>query len=210
MKPRIAVATVSGRAYYLLVNELKKRGMSFLSLRPWDSIPFDIKVVLTTEKEQVSMKHPDVVIFRTESDPATVVDEAIRRAQGKKDYNKVIVGVDPGETFGIAILGDGNVFETFYCSSLKETLRVILENLERIRGSVKMVKVGDGVPAQAQELLRLLDESLPEDVALEIVGEAGTSHFAKDTVHRRGLRDMISAKMIAGRQGQVYHRRRTQ
>ncbi|MDH5449505.1 MAG: hypothetical protein OEX77_01210 [Candidatus Bathyarchaeota archaeon] len=210
MKPKIAVATVSGREYYLLVNELKKRGATFLSLRPWDSVPFHIKVVLTTEKEQASIKHPNVVIFKNESDPGTAIDEAIRLVQGKKDYNKVVIGVDPGETFGIAILGDGNVFETFYCSSLKATLRVILENLERIRGSVKLVKVGNGAPTQTRELLRSLDECLPKDVAIEIVGEAGTSHFVKDTVHRRGLRDMISAKMIAGRQGQIYHRRGTQ
>ena len=209
MKAKIAVATVSGRAYYLLVNELKKRGTTFLSLRPWDSIPFDIKVVLTTEKEQVLIKHSNIVIFKNESDPAVVVDEAIRAVQGKKDYDKVVVGVDPGETFGVAILGDGNVLKAFYCSSLEETLKVILENLKRTGASVKVVKIGDGTPTYTKELLHLLDKSLPQSVTIETVSEAGTSHFVKDTVHRRGLRDMMSAKMIAGRQGQVYSRRRT-
>ena len=208
MKAKIAVATVSGRAYYILVNELKKRGIAFLSLRPWDSIPLDVKVVLTTEKEQASIKHPNIVILKKESDSTMIVDEAIRIVQGKKDYDKVVIGVDPGETFGVAILGDGNVLETFYCSSLEETLKVILENLERIRSSVKLVKIGDGAPTHTKELLRLLDEHLPKDVAIEIVSEAGTSHFIKDTIHRRGLRDMMSAKMIAGRQGQVYPRRK--
>lgn len=208
MKAKIAVATVSGRVYYLLVNELKKRGVAFLSLRPWDSIPLDVKVVLTTEKEQASIKHPNIVILKNESDSTMIVDEAIRIVQGKKDYDKVVIGVDPGETFGVAILGDRNVLETFYCSSLEETLKAILKNLERIGPSVKVVKIGDGAPTHTKELLRLLDEHLPKDVAIEIVSEAGTSHFIKDTVHRRGLRDMMSAKMIAGRQGQVYPRRK--
>ena len=209
MKAKIAVATVSGRAYYMLVNELKKRGMPFLSLRPWDSIPFDVKVVLTTEKERASIKHSNVVIFKDESDSATVVNEAIHIAQGKKDYEKVVVGVDPGETFGIAILGDGNVLGTFHCSSLEEVLKAILDNLERVKASLKVVKIGDGAPAYTRELLQLLDEYLPKDVAIEVVSEAGTSHLVKGTVHRRGLRDMMSAKMIAGRQGQVHLRRRT-
>ena len=208
MKAKIAVATVSGRVYYLLVNELKKRGVAFLSLRPWDSIPLDVKVVLTTEKEQASIKHPNTVILKNQSDSTMIVDEAIRIVQGKKDYDKVVIGVDPGETFGVAILGDRNVLETFYCSSLEETLKAILKNLERIGPSVKVVKIGDGAPTHTKELLRLLDEHLPKDVAIEIVSEAGTSHFIKDTVHRRGLRDMMSAKMIAGRQGQVYPRRK--
>jgi adenosine/AMP kinase len=209
MKAKIAVATVSGKTYYILVNELKKRGIAFLSLRPWDSIPFDVKVVLTTEKERASIRHPNIVIFKNESDSAMVVGEAIRIIQGKKDYEKVVIGVDPGETFGVAILGDGNILETVYCSSLEETLKVVLENLERIRASVKVVKIGNGAPTYTRELLSLLDEYLPKGVAIEIVSEAGTSHFIKDTVHRRGPRDMMSAKMIAGRQGQIYTRRRT-
>jgi len=209
MKAKIAVATVSGKAYYILVNELKKRGVAFLSLRPWDSIPFDVKVVLTTEKEQASIRHPNIVILKNESDSVTVVDEAIRIAQGKKDYNKLVIGVDPGETFGVATLGDGNVLETFLCPSLEETLKKIWENLERIEAPVKIVKVGKGAPDYAKELLSLLDEYLPKGVAIEVVSEAGTSHFVNNTVHRRGLRDMMSAKMIAGRQGQVYPRRRT-
>jgi len=209
MKAKIAVATVSGRAYYILVNELKKRGITFLSLRPWDSIPFDVKVVLTTEKEQASVKHPNIVILKNESDSVVVVDEAIRIAQGKKDYDKVVVGVDPGETFGVAVLGDGNVLETFLCPSLEETLKMILESLGRIRASVKLVRVGNGAPNYAKELLSLLDAYLPKDAAIEIVSEAGTSHFVNDTIHRRGLRDMMSAKVIAGRQGQVYPRRKT-
>jgi len=207
MKAKIAVATVSGRAYYLLVNELKKRGVSFSSLRPWDSIPLDVKVVLTTKKERTSIKHPNIIILKSESDSAMVVDEAIRIVQGKKDYDKVVIGVDPGETFGVAILGDGNALETFYCSSLKETLKVILENLKRVEASVKVIKIGNGAPVHTTELLRLLDEYLPKGVTIEIVSETGTSHFIKDTIHRRGPRDMMSAKMIAGRQGQVYPRR---
>jgi len=209
MKAKIAVATVSGRAYYILVNELKKRGITFLSLRPWDSIPFDVKVVLTTEKEQGSVKHPNIVILKNESDSVVVVDEAIRIAQGKKDYDKIVIGVDPGENFGVAFLGDGNVIETFLCPSLEETLKMILESLGRIRASAKVVRVGNGAPNYAKELLSLLDAYLPKDAAIEIVSEAGTSHFVNNTVHRRGLRDMMSAKVIAGRQGQVYPRRKT-
>ena len=113
MKTKIALATVSGKAYYKLVRELKRRNVSFLSLKPRDPFPLTIKVAITTEKERRLVKHPNVLVFNEETDATPVVDEAIKIIQGKKIFEKVVVGVDPGETLGLAILGDGNVLETF-------------------------------------------------------------------------------------------------
>ena len=39
MKEKVAVATVSGTAYFLLVNELKERGIDFLSIIPGQPLP---------------------------------------------------------------------------------------------------------------------------------------------------------------------------
>jgi len=209
MKAKIAVATVSGKAYYKLVNELKSRKLDFISLKPWDPMPLDIDVVITTEKEHNFIKHPKVLIYEDNVDPAIIIDEAVRLIQGKKNYEKVVVGIDPGETFGVAILGDGNVIETFSCSSSEETVKAILQAFKRIPTSANVVKVGDA-PTYTKELLHLLDDALPENVIIEIVSEAGTSHFAKDVIHRRGIRDMMSAAMIAGRTGQFHLRRKIQ
>lgn len=209
MKAKIAVATVSGKAYYKLVTELKKREIAFLSLKPWDPMPLDIDVVITTEKERNLVKHPKVLIYEDSLDSATIIDEAARLIHGKKNYERVVVGIDPGETFGIAILGDGNVIETYSCSSTEETVKAILQAFRKIPTSVNVVKVGDA-PIYTKELLPLLDDSLPENVTIEIVSEAGTSHFTGDAIHRRGIRDMMSAAMIAGRKGQLYSRRKRQ
>jgi len=209
MKAKIAVATVSGKAYYKLVNELKSRGLAFLSLKPWDSMPLDIDVVITTEKERNLVKHPKVLVYEDSVDSAMIIDEAVRLIQGKKNYERVIAGIDPGETFGVAILADGNVIETFSCLSSEETVKAILQTFKKIPTSIYAVKVGDA-PIYMKELLRLLDDTLPENVTIEIVSEAGTSHFARDTTHRSGIRDMMSAAMIAGRKGQLYSRRKIQ
>ena len=209
MKAKIAVATVSGKAYYKLVNELKSRRMAFLSLKPWDPVPLDIDVVITTEKERDVVKHPKVLIYEDNLDPAIIIDEAVRLIQGKKSYERVVVGIDPGETSGVAILGDGNVIETFSCSSSEELVKALLQVFRKIPTSINVVKVGDA-PIYAKELLPLLDNSLPENATIEIVSEAGTSHFTRDTIHRRGIRDMMSAAMIAGRKGQPYLRRKIQ
>ena len=210
MNTKIAVATVSGRAYYKLVNELKRKGLSFLSLKPWDPVPLNIKVVITTKEERHLVTHPNVLTFEYESNPTSVIDEAILVVQGKRSYEKVVVGVDPGKTYGVAVLGDDNVLETLNCSSLKETINVIVVGLKRVPATVSAVKVGDGAPAYAKGLLHSLDEALPQETVIEIVSEAGTSRFMNETAHRRGLKDAMSAIEIAGRKGQIFPREKIQ
>jgi hypothetical protein len=139
MNAKIAVATVSGKAYYHLVNELKARGLPFLSLHA-------------------------------------------------------------------CMLNNGNVLETMIHSSVEQIVNAVLDVLTKNPAAKYIVKVGDGAPEYTRVLLSQLDEALPKDVEIEIVSEAGTSRFAKETVHRRGLRDAMSAVKIAERRGRPFHR----
>jgi len=206
MKTKIAVATVSGKAYYVLVNELKKRGLDFLSITPQESVPIYIEVVITTTTEHPLIKHPRVLAYNVEADPADVVNEAVKMVQGKGLHETIVVGVDPGKTFGLAVLSDGNVLETVTCSSIEETLNTIINVLSKLQAASHVVKVGNGAPSITAELLPLLDKILHKDVAIEVVSEAGTSRFVGETLHKRGLRDALSAVKIAERRGQPYQR----
>ena len=207
MKAKIAVATVLGRAYYKLVKELKGRKLLFLSLTPQDEIPLYIKAVITTREERDLISHPNTITFDDEIGAEAVVDEAIRVTQGKRSYDKVVVGVDPGKNSGLAVLADGKVLETIACSSLGETLNTVLKTLDRAPAATRIVKVGDGAPIYTKKLLHLLDKALPREIVMETVSEAGTSHFMRETTHRRGSRDRMSAIRIAERKGAVFPRR---
>jgi len=207
MKAKIAVATVSGRAYYQLVTELNRKRLPFLSLKPWDPIPLHIKVVLTTREESHQVSHPQILIFEQKSNPETVVDEAILIVQGKQGYEKVVVGVDPGKTYGIAILGDNKVLATLTSSNIEEASHLVVDSLKRFPAEVKVVRVGNGPPEYTQTLLNSLDKALPEETLVEIVSEAGTSRLTNKSVNRRMLRDAVSAIKIAGRNGRVFPRK---
>ena len=206
MKAKIAVATVSGKAYYLLVNELKNKGLDFLSLTPQESVPINIEVVITTAVERHLVEYPRVLVYTNEADPARVVNEAIRIVQGKKLHETIVVGVDPGKTFGLAVLSNGNVLETVTCSSIDEAVNMIVAALGKLQAANHIVKVGNGAPSITADLLSLLDKALHEGVAIEVVSEAGTSRFVGETLHKRGLRDALSAVKIAERRGQPYQR----
>jgi predicted RNase H-like nuclease (RuvC/YqgF family) len=206
MKAKIAVATLSGKAYYLLVNELKARGLDFLSLVPSHNVPLEIEVVITTTKEHHLIKHPKILVYESEQDPSEVVEEAIRTLHGKKTHEAITFGVDPGKTFGLAVISDGNVLETATCSSKEDMVNMVADVLSKLQAATHTVKVGNGAPQVANELLSALDEALPENVNIEVVSEAGTSKFIGENLHKRGLRDALSAVKIAERRGQPYQR----
>jgi len=208
MKVKVAVATVQGKAYFYITNELKQRKIPFFSLIPGQSIPVGVKVVVTTEKEKHLANHDKILIYNltSEGDTEFLGNEVVRILQGKEAYENVVIGIDPGEVFGLAVVADGLVIHTENDFSTKEVLNEIKNVLKvtDIALSVVTVKIGSGVPIY-RELLEKLDAALPPSVILEVVGEQGTNRNISSG-RRRGLRAIVSAIRIAGRTGSIYPR----
>jgi hypothetical protein len=205
MSAKVAVATVSGKAYFLLVNELKERNIDFLSIVPGEAVPAEAKVVITTEKPLI--RHEKVLVYDAATEPNAVVNEAVKVLEGKESYEKIVIGIDPGEVTGLAVVADGKVNQTKACFNLQEItseIDVIIKNVNLAATRVS-VKIGNGVPIH-KEMMAALDSVLPPEVVLEVVSEAGTDKPAKKGKHRRGLRDIASAIRIAGREGHAYPR----
>jgi hypothetical protein len=210
MKAKVAVATVQGKAYFLIVNKLKERNIPFISLVPGETVPTEVKAVITTEQEKGRISHEKVLVYDSETEPDALVNEVLKLLQGKEAYERIVIGVDPGEVFGLAVIADGKVNETGNCFSTQEVLKKtenIVKNVD-VSLTVVAIKIGNGVPAY-KELLEALDAALPLEVVLEVVSEAGTNRSLNHNKHRRGLRDIASAIRIAGRAGHVYPRRKT-
>jgi hypothetical protein len=210
MRARVAVATVRGKAYYLIVNELKERGIHFLSLLPGEPIPIEIKAVITTPAESHVVNHSHLLVFNPETDPQALGSEVVKILRGKENYEEIVIGVDPGKVIGIALVADGAVIETENSFSVQEAvqnIQALLRGVDFSRTAVT-VKVGSGVPMY-RKLTEAMDQELPPVVALEVVGEAGTARVNHEAKNRRVFRHMVSAERIARRQGCMYERRRT-
>jgi hypothetical protein len=207
MRSRVEVATVSGKTYFLVVNEMKKRNIPFLSLIPGKPIPVEIKVVITTEEEKQLVNHERVLIYYEATEPDIIGSEIVKILQGKESYETVVKGVDPEEVFGLAIIADSVVIDTENCLRVKEVANKIKSVLKTMDFSLSVVsvKIGNGVPAY-KEVVEALDAALTSKVLLEIVNEAGTNRFHRRAKRSRRLRHIASAMRIAGRVGEVYPR----
>jgi hypothetical protein len=155
------------------------------------------------------INHEKILVYDSETEPGTIVNEALKILQGKEFYEKIVIGIDPGEVLGLAVIADGKVFETENCFSIQEVSSAIgkIVRIFDFGLTSVSVKIGNGIPAY-KELLETLDAVLPPEVILEVVSEAGTNRSLKHDKHRRGLRDIASAIRIAGRVGHVYPRGR--
>ena len=210
VKEKVAVVTVQGRTYFLIVNLLREQNIPFVSLIPGEPVPPKIKLVITTPQEQPLVEHEKLLIFRGEEDLDSLPNEIKRMLLGKEAYELIVVGIDPGEAIGLAILADGKVIsEGDYCSS-HELINSILKVIRNINYAVTrvIVKIGNGVPVY-RELLEELDSTLPPSVELVVVGEAGTNKPLDENHHSRDIRHISSAIRIAARLGYMVPRRRT-
>lgn len=210
MTEEIAIATTSGKAYYRIVTELKMRGVPFLSLKPTETVPLHVKAVITTKPERKKTRFPRVLTYDEKDDPRAVVEKALQIIRGKEKYNQLVVGVDPGKRFGVAVVGDETVLKLMSASDAEDAANEVLEILDEVRADRKTVKIGDGARTYQSKLIKLLDATLPPDVTLESVREEGTTKSIKKPLRRRkGPRDVMSAVKISMRSGRAIERRRS-
>jgi hypothetical protein len=209
VKEKVAVATVEGKAYFLIVNELREQNIPFVSLIPWEPVPAEVKAAITTEKEKHQVKHEKILIFTNENELDNLVNEVKRILQGKEAYEKIVIGIDPGEAIGLAAIADGKIIEEGNCFSAQEVINSIIKITRNVNFSVTSVsvKIGNGVPFY-KEMLEALDDALPPAAGLEVVSEAGTNKPLKENTRSRKIRHISSAIRIAGRTGYTVSRRK--
>jgi len=196
----IAIVTLSGSAYYRFAEELKRRKMMFLSLTPDTEIPVHVDLVLTTKTEKSSIDHPNIIAYEEDENVDELIDQALQFIYGRQKHRRMIIGVDPGKSWGVSAVVDGRLI----CSSIHNTMRdtedEIIALITRVAAEEYIVKIGNGSEPYHSQLMSSLDKDLPRDIAIESVCEEGTS---SDIIReRRESRiDAISAELISSRKG---------
>lgn len=184
----VVVATADFEIYHDIVNELRDRGARFTTIQPGDPIPDETTVVIAGANDELSL--PDDVdrIIADRDDPRATVQRALESQRGSA---RRVIGIDPGDRPGIAVLSGDDVTAVFQVP-LADVPGIVRPEIE---GAVDpVVRIGDGARVQGSRLIDAL-----EDVRVELVDETGsTPHLGTGA---RGMGDVLAAVNIARREG---------
>lgn len=189
----IVVSTEDFEVYHGVVQELRDRGVTFTTLEPGEALPDSADVVVTGREDDIDVAVE--VVRATPGAPRRAVEEvlAIQRTGG----GRTVVGVDPGERPGIAVLS-GDVVVAAFAVPLADAAEVVRREIEDAVDP--LVRVGDGARLQGATIIDDL-----EDVRVELVDETGTTpHLGTGA---RGMGDVLAAVNIAHLEGEVVESR---
>lgn len=190
----IVVATEDFEVYHGVVTELRERGVEFTTIEPDEDLPERTRVLIVAEGEEPELDIDTVELVRADPDtPRRAVDTALTTL---RDGGQTVVGVDPGERPGIAVLSGESVVAVFHVP-LTDAAEVIADEIEEAVDPI--VRIGDGA--------RLMGASIIDDldVPVELVDETGTTPYLGTAA--RGMGDVLAAVNIARRDGEPIRER---
>ena len=202
MATEIAISTLFGKVYFILVDELKRRHLPFISLKPGDPIPVGIKVVLTSQEELKLFAHANVLAYTEGADPSALVDMATLILLSKSSFCELSIGIDPGKTIGVALLGDGIVLRTEKRRSAEEVIADISRFLRGFKADKLVIRVGNGSTEYHRQIIKKIEDYFPRNVVLELVDEKGTTRTPKNRSRLISL-DEKAAIRIAEKRGKT-------
>ncbi|MFB6112230.1 MAG: hypothetical protein ABEJ35_06815 [Halobacteriaceae archaeon] len=188
----LVLATANFEAYHAFVTELRNRGVTFTSVEPTDALPEDATIVLATPGDDLdALDTAAVTVVRAEAAaPRAAVERAISLL--RDEDGRTVIGVDPGDRPGIAVLVGNRVVAAFQVPRTEAAEVIHREAAEAVD---PLVRVGDGARLAGAQLVEELD-GLP----VELVDETGTTpHLGAGA---RGSGDIVAAINIALQSGE--------
>jgi hypothetical protein len=186
----IVVATEDFEVYHGVVNELRDRGVAFTTIEPGDEWPEEADVAVIAAGESVETPDGVDVVQAAPDAPRRAVEAVISALRGGD--GRTIIGIDPGERPGVAILNGDMVVAAFQVPAA-EASEIVREEVEDAVDPV--VRIGDGARLVGA---RIIDDI--QSVPVELVDETGTTPYLGSGA--RGMGDVLAAVNIARLDGE--------
>lgn len=187
----IGVYTKNFSLYYDILKTLRKKKIPYVSLSSLKSIPSKIGVILTSNNELHDVKSSKVIAADAYDTVEHAIDLAIQMLIGKDLYQKLYIGIDPGEKPGLAVVGDNLILFKTTVDSPKKVFSKVKRILKEYPASQVIIRIGHGSIIIRN---RIINSLIPLEIPIEIVDETQTTP-TQDV--KRHLRDSEAAAAIA-------------
>lgn len=194
----VIIATNNFRFLYKLneilsdVKEIKTN-----HILPNQSIPPNTDVIITTEIEKGSLSFNKIFVPKA-FNLYYLFSNILLLSQERNNFDKIIIGIDPGKTTGFVVLTDKEIIlgsAEFYTAV--DTVREVISVFFNIETSYMVVKVGQGGGEVKDEIVKRLKEIFHEKIPIEVVNEDYTSQTKTLNYGKKFSKNIQSAILIA-------------
>lgn len=187
----LGIYTKDFSIYHDLIKILKKRGLAYVSLPSTKNIPSSIGVILTSYKEFHDIKSQKTIPVDAYDSIDHAIDLALQLLIGKEMYSKILIGIDPGERPGIAIVGDDILLQKTQVDSPEKVVDIIKRFLREYPAIETHIRIGHGSIITRN---RIINSLIFLEIPIEIVDETKTTPSKQI---QRSKKDSESAAAIA-------------
>ncbi|MHA1864104.1 MAG: hypothetical protein ACTSWA_10085 [Candidatus Thorarchaeota archaeon] len=192
-----AIATENPKILYRVVQLLKKLEIKFVICSPADHRCDHAHVVITDTDDNIE-QHDGKIEVTEDFDTDFVRIELMSKLHDLRKPSRAVVGIDPGMTFGVALVIDGISVYSNSLTSPKAVARLTQQLVNHSKtlfpSCPTIVRIGTGSKLYAALLLRSAN-NIRTKLQIELVNEY------KTTITNRAKSDESAAILIAGRRG---------
>lgn len=170
-----AIMTGDFRLYHGLIRELKRAGIRYVTLKPGETVPPYVALVITSEEECASIDFGRKICV---SDPEKGAEQALVYLSSTERCSELVIGVDPGKKPGIAVVCDGKVVETVQAMSPEDCLRIVGSALSSREYGRAVIRVGHGDLTNRNRTIGALRAL---GLRMELVDESNTTKLTKNS-----------------------------
>ena len=155
----VSLATMDFRLSFLLQEKLALRGIATEQIVPGKPAARNSVLVVTTEEEfknNTLIYEKLVVLSRSEvMNISKAITKVLLGLEGKRLWESLIIGVDPGRTIGVAIITDGCLRGVLETREINEAIDYIFLTIKNNPAKMVIIRIGSTI-----SLLTFLSKSL--------------------------------------------------
>ena len=198
---KIGIYTKNFLLYHDLLETLKKRKIPYISLSSNKKISNNVGLIITSHNEIHDIKINKVIAADIYDSIDQVIDIALQMLIGKEQYSMVLIGIDPGEKPGIAIIGDDILLKKTYVDSPENIIKIIHRFLIHYPSKKTLIRIGNGSIIHRN---RIINKLINLGIPIEIVNEKKTTINQKEGRFRKDGEAAANIALINGKKVDRY------